>query len=85
MSKIEGKEDENEGLSPLAIGYGWVARITSISIEAALFVLGAFWLDRYLGTIPFLTIFGALAACMILVLRLYTLVKSLSEDKTDGK
>lgn len=79
------ENDENEGLSPLAIGYGWVARITSISLEASLLVLGAFWLDRYTGLIPLFTILGALGACMILVLRLYTLIKSLSEEETNEK
>jgi hypothetical protein len=57
----------------LAVGMDWAARVTTIALEFALPPLLGFWADRWCGTVPWLSVTGAVlgfAAGMLHVLRL---------------
>lgn len=43
----------------MAKAYGWVAQITTISLEMTLPALGGFWLDEKLGTKVLFLLLGA--------------------------
>ena len=48
----------SEDLSPIAVAYQWVSRITSVSLEMVLPGLAGVWLDQKLGTKILFTLLG---------------------------
>ena len=59
--------------SPLGIGLQWASRISAIGIMFVLPALVGAWVDRYLGTSPWLTILGCflgISAGMFEILRI---------------
>ncbi|MDO4587217.1 MAG: hypothetical protein Q4C95_07960 [Planctomycetia bacterium] len=62
-----------DGLSPLAIGYMWSAKILSMAIETALIVCFGYWIDRQLETLPIFILISLILALVIFILRLVAL------------
>ncbi len=50
---------KSAGRSALAIGMDWGTRVTALGLEFALPAFLGFGLDRWWGTAPWMTIFGA--------------------------
>jgi ATP synthase protein I len=61
--------------SSLALAYEWSARITSISLELVLPVLGGYWLDQRWGTPPLLLIVGVVLGFVTATFSLLRLAK----------
>ncbi|MGL6196685.1 MAG: hypothetical protein ACRC2T_17875 [Thermoguttaceae bacterium] len=51
--------NNDDGRSPLAIGYAWSVIISTIALEMTLPALFGFWLDYKFGTLILFTIIGA--------------------------
>lgn len=62
--------------SPLSIGMDWAARITTLGLEFVLPALGGVFLDRYLGTMPLLTLIGSVFGFAIGMSQLLKIAKA---------
>ena len=80
---FDDENEDNDGISPLALGYFWSVRIISLSVEMGLIVLGFHWLDRKFGTTPILVILGTMLAIGIFMVQLVGMAKSSSEKKAE--
>ena len=45
--------------SQLALAMAWASRITTVSVEMVVPIVGGYWLDGWCGTEPALTVLGA--------------------------
>ncbi len=76
-----GLRDESDGgLSSLAVGYAWVARISTFSFEFAALVGLGYFLDRRFGVEPWGTIIGAGIGLFAFVSGLLATVRRLDEE-----
>lgn len=71
----EEKDDQEEQLSPLAIGYMWSTRIISLSVEMGLIILAFYWLDSKCATAPLFIIFGSLLAIGVFIVQIVAMSK----------
>lgn len=84
--------------SPLSVGVEWASRVMTIGLEFALPALGGVWLDRRLGTGPWMVLVGSglgFAAGMVHLLRIGREgsrigtrggpAEGLTEEKRDGR
>jgi uncharacterized membrane protein len=80
VSKVaDDSYESQDGLSPLAIGYAWVVRITTFCFEfAALLLLGRF-VDVRLGVSPWGLIVGFVIGLFAFITGLIATIKSLEE------
>lgn len=65
--------DDQDSRSPLSIGLGWSAQVTTIGLEFCVPAVLGYVVDRWLNTAPWLTVVGAflgMAIGMLHVLRL---------------
>lgn len=79
---FDDENEENDGLSTLAIGYMWSVRIISLSIQMGLIILGFHWIDRKIGTSPILILVGTLLAIGIFIFQLITMITPPSEKNS---
>lgn len=77
-------DDERQELSPLAVGYMWSARITTIGVEMGLIALAGDWLDRRFGTRPVFVLVGGVIALVVLFAHLLAIVQHGSESFGGG-
>ncbi len=68
-----------DGRSSIADAMRWSSQVTSIAIELALPAGGGLWLDRKYGTMPWLTIFGALIGGYLAFRGLQQLIRDLEK------
>ena len=71
--------EESDTRSAVSIGMDWGTRITSIGLEFALPALVGFGLDRWWGTVPWMTVTGAFLGLAIGMLHVFRLASTLSE------
>jgi len=70
------QNDENEdALSPLAIGTIWSSRVMTIAVKMGLIVFGGNYLDNRFGTKPLFLLIASLLALTILFVDLATIVR----------
>lgn len=74
------RNDSDGGLSSLAVGYAWVARISTFSFEFAALVGLGYFLDRRFGVEPWGTIVGAGIGLFAFVSGLLATVKRLDDE-----
>lgn len=74
-------ESENQERSALAKGYAWATLIISISLESALLVYFGYLLDKYLKTLPLVTLIASFLAIGVMMIRLFDLVKKTEDPK----
>ncbi len=67
---------EEDGRSPLAMGYVWATVITSMAIEMALPILLGIYLDSKLGTVCLFLIFGVFLGFFAMIANFIKLMKS---------
>ena len=77
--EIDGDEEEEE-LSPLVVGYAWVARITAYSAEFAVLVWFGWYLDRTYGWSPIGILGGAAIGVFAFVAGLVATTKRLEDE-----
>ena len=70
--------------SSLAIAMVWSSRVTAISLEMALPGVLGFWLDSRWGTIPLLTVLGAIAGFVLGMASLLKLA-GMAAEQADGR
>ena len=73
-------DDDKEELSPLVVGYAWVARITAYSAEFAVLVWFGWFLDRTYGWSPFGILGGAAIGAFAFVAGLVATAKRLEDE-----
>ncbi len=83
MKRLDSSGDGG-GLSPLAIGYMWSVRISSIGIEMGLVAYAGHWLDLRFGTSPILLLLASAFAMVLLFVHLMAIVKNSDSDSADG-
>ncbi len=66
--------------APYAKAMDWASRIISASLMMALPALGGFFVDRWLGTAPWLLILGAIVGLVFGFWQLYKLAQLSNED-----
>ena len=71
--------DARDDRSPIAIGYGWVSRVSGVSLEFATLVLLGYWLDVRYSTRPWFMIAGAAVGFVAFATGLASLVKRLQQ------
>ena len=81
----KGPDDEREELSPLAVGYMWSARITTIGVEMGLIALAGHWLDGRFGTRPVFLLIGGILAMVVLFAHLLSIVQHGGESFGRGR
>lgn len=79
------KSDRNQ--NPVAQGYVWASRASSIALTAVIPTALGYWADRSWNTYPWLVITGAVFGFGLMMRELFSLVKppaqrSSSNDKT---
>jgi F0F1-type ATP synthase assembly protein I len=67
--------EQRDDRSPFASAYEWTARITTISLELVLPVLGGIWLDEQLHLSPLFLMLGAALGFLTAILSLVRLTK----------
>ena len=78
-SEMDGDEEDEE-LSPLVVGYAWVARITAYSAEFAVLVWFGWFLDRTYGWSPVGILSGAVIGVSAFVAGLVATAKRLENE-----
>ena len=79
MKTLPNKNDSVRDLherSPYAVGYEWSVRISSIGLEMALPPTAGIWLDSRCGTLPLLTILGAVLGMTTAMTHLIQIAKT---------
>jgi hypothetical protein len=76
--------DDPEDLSPIAKGYAWVARITTVVAEMVLFGVGGHWLDQRWGT-RFLTPLGFVLGVSLGLYHLLVMTGALHSPKKQAR
>ena len=71
--------------SPVAIGYMWASRATSVSLEMVLPILLGLWLDRRWNSSPWIVIIGAVLGFSIALLHLMQMTKPNHKTNRDKK
>ncbi|MBQ9873987.1 MAG: AtpZ/AtpI family protein [Thermoguttaceae bacterium] len=80
-SRDDSSYENEPGLSPLAIGYAWVVRVTTLCFEiVALLLLGRF-VDARFGTAPWGTISGAAIGIGAFVAGLISIARRLDANE----
>ncbi len=74
------EDEEDEELSPLVVGYAWVARITTYSAEFAVLVWFGWFLDRTYGWSPVGVLSGAAIGVSAFVAGLVSTAKRLENE-----
>lgn len=76
-------KSHEDGRSPLAIGYAWATRVSTIGFTIVIPTLLGVWLDHKLGTLVLFLILGTLLGMGIGFLSLMRIVKEESaKNKT---
>ena len=77
--------EKEEVLSDIAVGYSWVVRIATISIDFAVVVAVGFWIDHRFGVQPWGVSIGAFAGIYSFVAGLIDIARRLEVDNADSK
>lgn len=80
-SGIDLGRDDVEELSPLVVGYAWVAKITAYSAEFAVLVWFGWFLDRTYGWSPWGILGGAAIGGVAFVAGLVATAKRLEDEE----
>jgi ATP synthase protein I len=67
--------------SPMAVGFEWSARITTVGLEMALPAWGGYWLDNRFGTSPIATAIGAILGLAVGMLHLLQIARQEGRKK----
>jgi hypothetical protein len=67
--------------SPMAVGLEWSTRLITIGLEMAIPIVGGYWLDRRVGTLPLFICLGALVGVAIAIWQFILIAKELSRKK----
>jgi len=76
-------EEPRDDRSAIALGMAWVSRVTTIAMEMAAPGLVGLWIDRRLGTAPWLTILGAAAGFGLGIWELVRLAETTNRSRLD--
>jgi len=71
--------------SPLALAYGWAARITAISLEMVVPGLIGLWIDRQLGTVLLFLVLGVIVGVTTGMLHLVRLAAGASRREASQR
>lgn len=81
-SSLDDSYETQEGLSPLAIGYSWVVRITTTCFELVALMLFGRFVDARFGTFPVGICVGVALGLYVFIVGLISIVKRLeASDK----
>jgi ATP synthase protein I len=72
--------DQRDSRSWLSVGIAWASRITTLALELTIPVLVGVGLDRWWGTSPLATIFGAVLGFVLFMLHTLRLAKDLPDE-----
>ncbi|MDO5552280.1 MAG: hypothetical protein Q4G68_00835 [Planctomycetia bacterium] len=79
-----GNWNDEKGLSPLAVGYGWAMRILSLAIEVGLVILAGYWLDTRVETHPLFLILATFLGMTMFFVQLMIMAGNQKEsDQTN--
>lgn len=74
--------DEDDELSPIAIAYGWVAKVTTVVGEMVLLGIGGSWLDQRWGT-KFLAPVGLMLGVSLGLWHLIVMTKTVNTKRSE--
>ena len=80
-SFLETDDDPGDEVSPLVVGYAWVARITAYSAEFAVLVWFGWFLDRSYGWSPLGILSGVVVGVIAFVAGLIATARRLEDEE----
>jgi hypothetical protein len=67
--------------SPMAVGLEWSTRLITIGLEMAVPIVGGYWLDQRIGTLPLFVCLGALAGVAVAAWQFFRIARELINKK----
>jgi hypothetical protein len=74
-------ETPRDERSPMAVGLEWSTRLITIGLEMAVPIVGGYWLDRGIGTLPLFVCLGALLGVAVAAWQFYRIARDLTDKK----